>query len=198
MEQDQDQDDSLKKEQCGGYQGCHTPAAPFLLGSALSFFSPVVLVPLGAQGTIMLLLSQGRTPWFPNCGVVQTQQNMGVYSGHADLSANFSPIFSAFYLPLLLLLTLAPPPAPPAHFCLLCPGHGSGHKDTPCDFPAELLGSAAVGRGDPRHGGITGTRCHSGSTEAAQEMTGIPIFPGGTDDEWEECGCFPHDFQASR
>lgn len=161
--------DSLQKEQCGRCQGCHTPAASFFLGCPTSLCSLVALVPPGAQGTIMMLLSQDRTSWFPNCG----EQNMGVYSEHTNLSVNFSPLFflcsssssSLLYLPL----------HHPPYLCLLCPGHGSGHKDTTSDLPAELLRGCSSGER-----GISGTRCHPpGSTEAAEEMTGVPIFPVG-------------------
>lgn len=67
----------------------------------------------------------------------------------------------------------------PPHLCLLCPGHGSGHKDTSCDLPAELLRGCSSGERAPQTWGITGTRCHPGGTEAAQEMTGMPVFPVG-------------------
>lgn len=67
----------------------------------------------------------------------------------------------------------------PPHLCLLCPHHGSGHKDTTCDLPAELLRGCSSGERGPQTWGITGTRWHPGSTEAAQEMTGMPVFPVG-------------------
>lgn len=161
----------MKKEQCGRYQGCHTPAAPFFLGSSPLLCSPVALVPPGAQGTVMMLLSQDSITWFPNCGIVQTQQNMGVYSAHADLSASFSPLFF-----------LCIPP----HSCTTHPISVSSAlvmaqatKTQPVTSLQSCSGGAAVGRGDPRHGGVTGTRCHPGSTEVAQEMTGMPVLPVG-------------------
>lgn len=94
------------------------PGVPHISCPIFHGFSPsplltVALVPQGAQGTITILLSQDRTSWFPNRGVVQTQQNMGVYSAHADLSASFSPLA-------LLCISLVPPP----HSCTIpCTTH---------------------------------------------------------------------------
>lgn len=164
----------------GGTRGCYTSAAPFFLGCPPFLCSPVALVPPGAQGTIMMLLSQDRTPWFPNCGVVQTQQNVGVYSEHVALSVKFSPLF-------FLCIPLVPPPP---HSCTApCTTHPISVSSAPVMAQAtktqlvtslqSCSGGAGVGRGDPRHGGVSGTRCHPGSTEAAEEMTGVPILPVG-------------------
>lgn len=188
MEQDQAQDASLKGKQCGRSWGatCQLPRCPWVLPHLLCpLWAPVAP---GALCTMMLLLSQDRTLWFPNRGVVQTQPNMWVYSGHAegplaDLSAILPPFF--------LCIPPVPPPPHSSHLlplhhsprlCLLSPGWGSGHQGTTATFPQSLLGGAGVGRGHPGHRGITCTRCYPRITEAVQEMTGIPVFP--MEDEW--------------
>lgn len=121
----------------------------------------------------MLLLSQDRILWFPNRGVVQTQ--CPVYSGHAEgpprrSSCNFfSPFFCASHLSFLLLIlpTFSPLHHPP-HLCLLSPGRGSGHQDTTCNLPAELLGGCSSGEGGPQtwghHWDNVPPREHGGSS----------------------------------
>lgn len=149
--------------------GCHTPAAPFFLGSPPLLCPPVALVPPGAQGSIMILLSQDSTPWFPTRGARQTQQNMGLYSGHADLSANFSPLF-------FLCIPLVPPPPPPHSCTTPCTTHpisassapimAQATKTQPVTSLQSCSGGAAVGRGDPRHGVSLG----QGGTQGARKQ----------------------------
>lgn len=61
----------------------HT-SCPIIPGVSPSSVPTVGTSPPGCRYTAMLQLPQDRGPWFPGHGVVQTQQNMGVHSGHAE------------------------------------------------------------------------------------------------------------------
>lgn len=150
-----------------GLPGVPHTSCPIFPGFSPLFCSPVALVPPGAQGTIMVLLSQGRSPWFPNCGVVQTQQNMGVYSAHTDLSANFSPLY--FHCTLLV--------PPPPHSCTTpCTTHpisvpsapvtAQATKTHPVTSLQSCSGVQQWGEGTPDMGALLG----QGATQGAQKQ----------------------------
>lgn len=156
----------------GRYQRCHTAAAPFFLGSPPLLCSPLALVPPGAQGTITILLSQDGTPLVSYSWSSSNTTEHGVLlSTCRSFCQFFSPLFSVHSTcPFSSSSSLLHHPLHhPPHLCFLCPSHGSGHKDTACDLPAELLRGCSGGERGPRpwghywdkvppreHGGSTG------------------------------------------
>lgn len=164
--------------------GCHMLAASVSLGSPPS---PVPTVgtraprcPLHHDAPALPGHGSQTVEWFKHSQTWGSTQDM--LRVPRQIFLQFSPPFScASHLSLLLLLTL--PTFSPLHhslrLCLLSPGWGSGHQDTTATFPQSPLGGTGVGRGHPGHRGITCTRCYPRITEAAQEMTRIPVFPMG-------------------
>lgn len=66
----------------GRYQGCHMPTVLLFLGSPPLLCPLWTLVLPGAHFTVMLVLSQDRTTWFSNDGVLNHNKTWGLLRTH--------------------------------------------------------------------------------------------------------------------